>query len=80
MLHGVTQARSAITRRPSTPAWDGKERSLNWPLHSARYFQSLKKDYLMSQWPFGRSAFAARAAADAARRENTKPLQRPSET
>ena len=34
----------------------------------------------MSQWSFGRSAFAARAAADAARRENTKPLQRPSET
>ena len=45
MLHGVTQARSAIRRRPSTPApaWDGKERSLNWPLHFARYFQSLKK-------------------------------------
>ena len=37
-------------------------------------------NYLMSQWSFGRSAFAAHAAADAARHENTKPLQRPSET
>ena len=36
--------------------------------------------YLMYQCSFGRSAFAARLAADAARRENTKPLQRASET
>ena len=36
--------------------------------------------YIMSQWTFGRPAFTAREAADAARRENTKPLQRPSET
>ena len=36
--------------------------------------------YLMSQWSLGRAAFAARAAADAPGRENTKPLQKPSET
>ena len=38
------------------------------------------RDYLMSQRSFGRAAFTALAAADAAGRENTKPLQRPSET
>ena len=36
--------------------------------------------YLLSQWSFGRPAFTARPAADAAGRENTKPLQRPTET
>ena len=36
--------------------------------------------YLMSQKSFGKAAFTARAAADAAGRENTKPLQRPTET
>ena len=34
----------------------------------------------MSQKYFGSAALAAHAAADAAGREDTKPLQRPSET
>ena len=54
MLHGVTQARSAIRRRrveaDPRPAWDGKERSLNWPLHFALYFQSLKKITVHSKY------------------------------
>ena len=32
------------------PAWDGKERSLNWPLHFSRYFQSLKKITVHSKY------------------------------
>ena len=34
----------------------------------------------MSQKPFGRAAFTARAAADATAHENTKPIQTPFET
>ena len=37
-------------------------------------------NYLMSLWSFGRAVFTVCAAADAAGRENTKPLQKPSET
>ena len=48
-------------------------------LKTVRPFISEHK-YLMSQWSLGRAAFAARADADAPGRENTKPLQKLSET
>ena len=48
-------------------------------LKTVRPFISEHK-YLMSQWSLGRVAFAAGAAADTPGRENTKPLQKPSET
>ena len=54
MLHGVTQARSAIRRRrveaDPRPAWDGKERSLNWPLHFACYFKSTASTKALSNY------------------------------
>ena len=67
--------------QPFVPCLFHKFFLASFPAHSFKTSGCPSKLYLMSQWSFGIAAFTACAATDGPDvRENTKPLQRPSET